>query len=49
MFDPTTATEFGQELGRFLIATAKGITLVRLPKLNVTTQDIRSEKIVYGK
>lgn len=45
MFDPTTAKEFGQELGRFLIATAKGITLVRLPKINVTTQDIRSEKL----
>lgn len=45
MFDPTSATEFGQELGRFLIATAKSITLVRLPLLNVIAGDIRSEKL----
>ena len=45
MFNPTTATEFGQELGRFLIAMAKSITLVRLPQINVITKDVRSERI----
>ena len=45
MFDPTTATEFGQELGRFLATISKGIVLLRLPQINVVSQDMRSEKL----
>ncbi len=48
MFDPKTASEFGHELGRFLSAIAKGIALVRLPRLNVIARDIRSEKLYTG-